>query len=294
MCFGGTPSMPAPPPPAPLPPAEKQADPDEGRARQRPASRPGARRLRRHDRDVRPRRCGCPQHHGRDRRGLLWQQNHVGSGPSARYSTLNTNTDLIGSNLTDAGGTGSDNTSIWLKVWGDNTVHGVFPKGSKAGLQHNHLGEQTLIDGAGGADAARRHQPRARCADRGGPGGARPGRAGRHPLHVARAPPPRRARCTDRGGAGAGRSRARDGRGHGMSWLTRIAATVWPKVVAVAAALASLLALAALLRKGGADGERAKVQSKILHDVEKRHEIDLEIARDPAPAERLQQRWRRD
>lgn len=44
----------------------------------------------------------------------------------------------------------ADNTSIWLVVWGPNTVHGIYPKGSKAGLQVNDLGEQTVLDAAGG------------------------------------------------------------------------------------------------------------------------------------------------
>lgn len=48
-----------------------------------------------------------------------------------------------GGNIIDAGGTGADNTSVWLVVWGKNTAHGIFPKGSKAGLIHEDLG---LID----------------------------------------------------------------------------------------------------------------------------------------------------
>lgn len=37
--------------------------------------------------------------------------------------------------LTDAATPdGSDNTSIWLIGWGPNTVHGIYPKGSTAGL----------------------------------------------------------------------------------------------------------------------------------------------------------------
>lgn len=36
----------------------------------------------------------------------------------------------------------SDNSSMWLIVWGDN-VHGIYPKGSRAGLQQKDLGEQT-------------------------------------------------------------------------------------------------------------------------------------------------------
>ncbi len=53
-------------------------------------------------------------------------------------------------NIIDAGGTGSDNHSIWLVVWGANTVHGIYPKGSMAGFQHQDLGEVTLEDAAGG------------------------------------------------------------------------------------------------------------------------------------------------
>lgn len=37
----------------------------------------------------------------------------------------------------------TDNSSIWLIVWGDN-VHGIYPKGSKAGLQQKDLGEQRI------------------------------------------------------------------------------------------------------------------------------------------------------
>lgn len=51
-----------------------------------------------------------------------------------------------GQNVVDAGGTGSTNTSIWLIGWGQNTCHGLFPKGSKAGLQVRDLGEVPLYD----------------------------------------------------------------------------------------------------------------------------------------------------
>ena len=52
-------------------------------------------------------------------------------------------------NIIDAGGTGSDNESIWLVVWGDNTVHGIVPKGSKAGFQHENLGQDTKVNSDG-------------------------------------------------------------------------------------------------------------------------------------------------
>lgn len=63
------------------------------------------------------------------------------NGLATRFSVIAGATNAV--NIIDAGGTGSDNTSIYLVVWGKNTVHGVYPKGSKAGLQHEDLG---LID----------------------------------------------------------------------------------------------------------------------------------------------------
>jgi hypothetical protein len=55
-------------------------------------------------------------------------------------------------NIVDAGGTSTDNTSIWLVVWGPNTCHGIYPKGSTGGVQMRDLGEVTVenVDGASG------------------------------------------------------------------------------------------------------------------------------------------------
>jgi hypothetical protein len=69
-------------------------------------------------------------------------------GLAPRYSDLSSAENK--GNVINGGGTGSDNTSIWMVVWGPNTVHGIYPKGSKAGLSHQDLGEVTLEDGAGG------------------------------------------------------------------------------------------------------------------------------------------------
>lgn len=57
-----------------------------------------------------------------------------------------------GDNVILGGGTGLDNASIWLVVWGPNTVHGIIPKGSVGGLQMRDLGEVTIenVDGNGG------------------------------------------------------------------------------------------------------------------------------------------------
>jgi len=61
-------------------------------------------------------------------------------GLAPRYNSIAAQS---GANIIDAGGTGADNTSVYLVVLGENTVHGIYPKGSKAGLIHEDLG---LID----------------------------------------------------------------------------------------------------------------------------------------------------
>ena len=63
---------------------------------------------------------------------------------------FNDSTVPSGDNIVDAGGVGSDNTSIWLIVWGDQNIHGIYPKGSQAGLKHSDLGEDTTQDENGG------------------------------------------------------------------------------------------------------------------------------------------------
>lgn len=67
-------------------------------------------------------------------------------GFSPRYNTLNTSTAQTANNVIDAGGTGSTNTSIWIITWGGDTCHGIFPKGSVAGLQHIDMGEWPITD----------------------------------------------------------------------------------------------------------------------------------------------------
>lgn len=63
-------------------------------------------------------------------------------------------------NIIDAGGTGSDNSSIWLVIWGPQTAFGIVPKGSTAGLKMENKGQVTIenIDGQGGRmEAYRTH-----------------------------------------------------------------------------------------------------------------------------------------
>ncbi len=73
------------------------------------------------------------------------------TGLSPRYSLTTAGN---GSNVVLGGSSDTDNTSVWLVVWGANTVHGIFPKGSKAGLIHEDRGEQ-IIQSANGLGASR-------------------------------------------------------------------------------------------------------------------------------------------
>ena len=64
-------------------------------------------------------------------------------GLAARYSAISGAP--YANSMVDAGGTGSDNTSIWLVTWGEDTTHMIFPKGQKAGLQVNDKGQTTIL-----------------------------------------------------------------------------------------------------------------------------------------------------
>lgn len=68
------------------------------------------------------------------------------TGLSVRYSS---STAGNAQNLLRAGGSGSDNSSIWLVGWGGNSIHGIFPKGSQAGIEHTDKGLQTVTVGTG-------------------------------------------------------------------------------------------------------------------------------------------------
>ena len=56
-----------------------------------------------------------------------------------------------GNQIIDAGGTGSDNTSVWFITWGDNQCQLLYPKGTQAGVQREDMGEQRVLDDNGNA-----------------------------------------------------------------------------------------------------------------------------------------------
>ena len=68
-------------------------------------------------------------------------------GLAARYGAISGAGNA--QNILDAGGTSTNNTSIWLVGWGENTCFCTFPKGSKAGLAHEDLGLNTVWDSSG-------------------------------------------------------------------------------------------------------------------------------------------------
>jgi hypothetical protein len=68
------------------------------------------------------------------------------TGLAPRYNTIVTASAQSANNVVDMGGTGGDNTSIWIVTWGEQTTHGFFPKGSKAGLDHQDKGQHRVQD----------------------------------------------------------------------------------------------------------------------------------------------------
>lgn len=100
-------------------------------------------------------------------RGVLYGNTDVTpesfTGISPRFSTVQTATAATAANVIDAGGTGSTNTSIWLIGWGEKTVHGIYPKGSQAGLVHKDLGEGDAFDSAGNRFRALMDQYQWKC-----------------------------------------------------------------------------------------------------------------------------------
>jgi hypothetical protein len=67
-------------------------------------------------------------------------------GFTTRYAA---STGTNGANVLKCGSSDTDNSSVWLLSWGEQTMHGIFPKGSSAGLMHNDRGEETVETSAG-------------------------------------------------------------------------------------------------------------------------------------------------
>jgi hypothetical protein len=55
-------------------------------------------------------------------------------GMAPFYNTVSTANAQNAQNVIDCGGTGSSNLSLWLVCWGERTIFGLYPRGSKAGI----------------------------------------------------------------------------------------------------------------------------------------------------------------
>ena len=71
------------------------------------------------------------------------------TGLAPRYSTKTTANSNTAFNVLDGGGTSNTNTSMWIAVWGDDTLHATFPKGKITGLQQRDMGEWPVTDSGG-------------------------------------------------------------------------------------------------------------------------------------------------
>lgn len=74
------------------------------------------------------------------------------TGFAPRFNSLTADE---GDNIIDAGGTGTDNRSIWLVGWGERTCHAIYPKGSQAGLQMEDMGKVLIQDASDGSNTGR-------------------------------------------------------------------------------------------------------------------------------------------
>lgn len=84
------------------------------------------------------------------------------TGLSPRY---NSTTAGNGQNVISAGGSTGSLSSAWLVVWSPNTVHMLYPKGSKAGVDMTDKGQVTIedADGSGGRMEAYRTHYKMSC-----------------------------------------------------------------------------------------------------------------------------------
>lgn len=62
------------------------------------------------------------------------------------YPRYNLKAGVTGQNIVDGGGVGSDNTSMLYIGWSPRTIHCIYPKGMKAGIDHKDFGLTVLQD----------------------------------------------------------------------------------------------------------------------------------------------------
>lgn len=78
------------------------------------------------------------------------------------------------------------------------------------------------------------------------------------------------------------------------SWLTHKLSAAWVWIGTGLVIAATIIAIFFRALAAGRNQERAKAQGKILKDVEKRNEVDRDVARVSDPTGELRDRWSRD
>jgi hypothetical protein len=80
-------------------------------------------------------------------RALIYENSVINpkrfTGLAPRFNSRSTAVAACAENVIHGGGAGTDNTSIWLLVAGENTVHGLVPQGHTAGLEVTDKGKTT-------------------------------------------------------------------------------------------------------------------------------------------------------
>jgi hypothetical protein len=62
-------------------------------------------------------------------------------GMAPFYNTVSTANAQNAQNVIDCLGTGASNASLWLNCWGERTIFGLYPRGSKAGITMEDKGD---------------------------------------------------------------------------------------------------------------------------------------------------------
>lgn len=71
--------------------------------------------------------------------GDITSDTNAFNGLASRYNLTSM------ANVLGGSGTGDDTTSLWVIEWGPTKCHLIYPKGSKAGLEHNDKGKQRVM-----------------------------------------------------------------------------------------------------------------------------------------------------
>lgn len=66
-------------------------------------------------------------------------------GMAARYGAISGG-GAAAAQIVDAGGSGSDNTSVWMVTWGPMATRLIYPEGSTAGIERKDMGVQRVLD----------------------------------------------------------------------------------------------------------------------------------------------------